>query len=146
MFRIPSRGPLSYSSDDDIYSVMSKMRRTEPVFLILTALLDQPRHGYGIIQEVRRITDGDVGLRVGTLYGALDRLATEGLVAADHDEVESGRLRRYYRLTDAGAAEVADQARRMAAEAAVAMRRLKGYRAAPASGGTAGTGLAGGTA
>jgi PadR family transcriptional regulator, regulatory protein PadR len=121
---------------------MAKMRRTEPVFLILTALLDQPRHGYGITQEVRRITDHGVDLRVGTLYGALDRLAAEGLVVLDHDEVESGRLRRYYRLTDAGAAEVAEQAQRMAAEAAVAMQRLKGYRAQ----GAAGPGLIGGAA
>ncbi|HEV2634658.1 MAG TPA: PadR family transcriptional regulator [Actinocrinis sp.] len=118
------------------------------MFLILTALLDQPRHGYGITQEVRRITEGDVDLRVGTLYGALDRLADEGLVVLDRDEVESGRLRRYYRLTDAGAAEVAEQAQRMAAEAAVALQRLKGYRAGAAGAPSTAqrTGLIGGIA
>lgn len=125
---------------------MSTPRRTEPVFLILTSLIDQPRHGYGITQEVRRITDGDVDLRVGTLYGALDRLATEGLIAAHRDEVESGRLRRYYRLTNAGAAVLAAEAQRMAAEASVAMERLKGFKGLPAAAGIAGRGLAGGAA
>jgi PadR family transcriptional regulator PadR len=106
---------------------MKPLGRTEPVFLILTALIDEPRHGYGIVQEVRRITDGRVDLRIGTLYGALTRLATDGLVEPHRDEVESGRLRRYYRLTDAGAAVLASEASRMAADAAVAMARLKKF-------------------
>jgi PadR family transcriptional regulator, regulatory protein PadR len=128
---------------------MTAQRRTEPVFLILTALIDQPRHGYGITQEVRHITDGDVDLRVGTLYGALDRLAAEGLIEADRDEIESGRLRRYYRLTNAGAAVLAAEARRMAAEASVATERLKGFtgvKGRAASAGNPGPGLAGGAA
>jgi len=130
---------------------MTAQRRTEPVFLILTALIDRPRHGYGITQEVRHITDGDVDLRVGTLYGALDRLAAEGLIEPDRDEIESGRLRRYYRLTDAGAGVLAAEARRMAAEASVATERLKAFkgakgRAAPAGSAGLGLGLAGGAA
>lgn len=99
--------------------------RTEQVFLILTALVDQPRHGYGIVQEVARLSNGQMQLRVGTLYGALDRLTGEGLLALDHDEVESGRLRRYYRLTDQGAAALAADAQRLAANAQAAMRRLR---------------------
>ena len=95
------------------------------MFLILTALVDQPRHGYGIVQEVARISGGQVMLKVGTLYGALDRLTAEGLLALDRDEIESGRLRRYYRLTDSGAAQLAAQAQRLAAEAAHATERLR---------------------
>jgi DNA-binding PadR family transcriptional regulator len=112
---------------------MTAQRRTEPVFLILTALIDRPRHGYGITQEVRHITDGDVDLRVGTLYGALDRLAAEGLIEPDRDEIESGRLRRYYRLTDAGAGVLAAEARRMKA--------FKGAKGRVAPAGSAGLGL-----
>ena len=59
-------------------------------------------HGYGVIQEVAALSDGRVTLRPGTLYGALDRLVEQGLVAADREEVVDGRLRRYYRLTDDG--------------------------------------------
>ncbi|MEY9854603.1 PadR family transcriptional regulator PadR [Catenulispora sp. GAS73] len=106
---------------------MKPLGRTEPVFLILTALIDEPRHGYGIVQEVRRITDSRVDLRIGTLYGALTRLSEDGLVEAHRDEVENGRLRRYYRLTDAGAAVLAAEASRMAADAAVAISRLKKF-------------------
>ena len=106
---------------------MKALGRTEPVFLILTALIDEPRHGYGIVQEVRRITEGRGDLRIGTLYGALARLTGDGLIAKHREEVEFGRLRRYYRLTDAGAAVLAAEASRMAADAAVALARLKKF-------------------
>jgi DNA-binding PadR family transcriptional regulator len=98
------------------------------VFLILTALIDEPRHGYAIVQEVRRITDGRVDLRVGTLYGALNRLSDDGLIEKHHDEIEAGRLRRYYRLTDAGASLLAAEASRMAADAAAALARLEKFK------------------
>jgi PadR family transcriptional regulator PadR len=104
---------------------MNSSTRTEQVFLILTALVDQPRHGYGIVQEVARLSDGQMQLKVGTLYGALDRLTGEGLLALDRDEIEAGRLRRYYRLTDRGVAELAAQTRRLAANAAAAAARLR---------------------
>jgi PadR family transcriptional regulator len=119
---------------------MNSSTRTEQVFLILTALVDQPRHGYGIVQEVDRLSGGQLRLKVGTLYGALDRLTAEGLLVPDRDEVEAGRLRRYYRLTDQGAAELATQAQRLAAEAAEAMQRLRA-RGVPTKG-TGGTGIA----
>ena len=75
---------------------------TEPAFFILTALADRPRHGYGIVGETAKLSDGRVRLKVGTLYGVLDRLADQGLVELDHEEVQQGRLRRYYRLTEPG--------------------------------------------
>ena len=94
------------------------------VFQILVALADQPRHGYGLVTEVATMTDGRVRLRAGTLYGALDRLVTQGLLEPDRDEVDNGRLRRYYRLTDAGAAAVRAEADRMAAAVRLAEERL----------------------
>ena len=104
---------------------MNSSTRTEQVFLILTALADQPRHGYGIVQEVAQLSGGRTRLKVGTLYGALDRLTTEGLLEPDHDEVESGRLRRYYRLTEPGVAALAEDTARMAANARAAAQRLR---------------------
>jgi len=102
----------------------------EPTFLILTALAGEPLHGYGMIQEVNRLSSGRVALRPGTLYGALDRLSDQGLVAADREEIVDGRLRRYYRLTEEGAALLHAEAQRLADNAAVARRRL-GARRAP---------------
>jgi DNA-binding PadR family transcriptional regulator len=96
----------------------------EPTFLILAALAAQPLHGYGVIQEVAELSDGRVKLRAGTLYGALDRLVEQGLVAADREEIVEGRLRRYYRLTDDGAAVLEAEARRLTSNAEAAVKRL----------------------
>jgi PadR family transcriptional regulator, regulatory protein PadR len=103
---------------------------TEPAFLVLTALVDEPRHGYGILGEVALLSDERVRLRVGTLYGVLDRLVGQGLVEPDRDEVHDGRLRHYYRLTEAGAGALATEAARQAANATAAVTRLRAHRPA----------------
>jgi DNA-binding PadR family transcriptional regulator len=105
---------------------------TEPAFFILTALVDSPRHGYGIVGEVAKLSDDRVQLRVGTLYGVLDRLVDQGLVEPDHEEVQQGRLRRYYRLTQPGRHALAAEAERQAANARAATRRLRAPRPADA--------------
>lgn len=96
----------------------------EPSFLILTPIADEPRHGYGIMKEIEMISGSMVRLRAGTLYAALDRFVTGGLVEVDREEVADGRHRRFYRLTDAGRHELNAQAERLAANAGVALRRL----------------------
>ena len=106
----------------------------ETTFLILTALAQGPQHGYGIIQDVSRISAGRVALRAGSLYGALERLDADGLIVMDREEVVDGRLRRYYRLTDEGSARLAEEAKRLQESAAAALERL----------GTVRPGLAGG--
>jgi DNA-binding PadR family transcriptional regulator len=110
------------------------MAMTEPAFFILTALVDEPRHGYGIVGEVAGLSQGRVQLKVGTLYGVLDRLVGDGLVELDREEVQSGRLRRYYRLTDAGGRVLAEEAERHAANARVAAARLRAWRPADTGG------------
>ncbi len=112
---------------------MVGMNLQEPTFLILTALAGGPRHGYGVIQEVSELSSGRVVLRPGTLYGALDRLTEQGLVTAEREEVVDGRLRRYYALTDQGAALLEEEAGRLAANAAAAHQRLTGRAARSAA-------------
>lgn len=97
----------------------------EPTFLILTALADEPRHGYAVIEDVRQISDGRVTLRAGTLYGVLDRLRSDGLVEVDREEVVASRLRRYYRLTDSGATLLAEETARLRGNVNAASRRLR---------------------
>jgi DNA-binding PadR family transcriptional regulator len=97
---------------------------TEQAFYILTALIDEPRHGYGIVGEVAALSENRLKLRVGTLYGVLDRLAAEGLVEPDHDEVTNGRLRHYYRLSQDGRLALTREAQRQAANARIAHHRL----------------------
>lgn len=106
---------------------------SEQSFLILAALADQPRHGYGLVTEVAAMSENRIQLRASTLYAALERLTTRGLVQPERDEVENGRLRRYYRLTDAGAAAVRAETQRMTTQALAAERRLaqRARQAAP---------------
>src|ERR1700722_4379018 len=104
---------------------MSDSPLREPTFLILTALAQCPQHGYGIMIDVERMSDGRVKLRPGTLYAALDRVVAEGLVEADREEVVDGRLRRYYRLTPRGGDRLAAEVARIQHNAAVAAKRLE---------------------
>jgi DNA-binding PadR family transcriptional regulator len=96
----------------------------EPTFLILTALAGEPLHGYAVINEVAELSRHRVTLRPGTLYGALDRLTDDGLVTVDREEIVDGRLRRYYRLTDAGDATLRAEVERMRHNADAATARL----------------------
>ncbi|MEV4351572.1 PadR family transcriptional regulator [Actinoplanes sp. NPDC049596] len=98
----------------------------EPTFLILTALAGAALHGYALITEVSRLSDGRVTLRPGTLYGALDRLADAGLVEVDHEEVVDSRLRRYYRLSEQGGEILAEETERMRRNVEAATARLRG--------------------
>lgn len=100
-------------------------RLQEPTFLILTALAAGPRHGYGVMKDVHDLSHGAVRLRVGTLYGALDRLAGEGLVEIDSEEIVDSRLRRNYRLTARGAQRLELEALRSRRQAEAALRRLR---------------------
>ncbi|MFC4106660.1 PadR family transcriptional regulator [Micromonospora zhanjiangensis] len=104
----------------------------EVTFLILTALADEPRHGYGIIQEVGLLSGDRVTLLPGTLYTALDRLTAQGLIELSQEEVVDGRLRRYYRLRADGRAELARQTERLRQLATAAESRLRGLRPNPA--------------
>jgi DNA-binding PadR family transcriptional regulator len=71
---------------------------------ILLALADEERHGYGIMQEISRLTGGS-RMGPGTLYGTLKRLLSSQLIE-EADERPDPELdderRRYYRLTRLG--------------------------------------------
>jgi DNA-binding PadR family transcriptional regulator len=87
------------------------------VFHILLALVDEERHGYGIMQEVEARTEGEVHLAPGTLYGAIKRLLQRGLIAETDEwadpELDDER-RRYYRLTKFGLRVLEAEAARLA--------------------------------
>ncbi|MEO7721057.1 MAG: PadR family transcriptional regulator [Pseudolysinimonas sp.] len=103
--------------------MVTEMR--EPTFWVLTVLAAGRRHGYALMQEARDLSDGRVDLKVATLYAALERLGTEGLVALDGDETVDGRVRRYFRLTDAGAEKLAAEIARLESNAQQAASRLR---------------------
>jgi len=111
-----------------------------PVFHILLALVDEERHGYGIMQEVKFRTDGQVHLVPGTLYGAIKRLLKQKLIE-ETDERPDPKLnderRRYYRMTEFGQRVLAAEAARMArlVEQAQAKHLLPGWAPNPILGG-----------
>ena len=98
---------------------------TVQAFFVLTALADGPRHGYGIVGEVEELSQGRVKLKIGSLYGVLDRLAAGGLIEPDREEAHDGRLRRYYRLTRDGRGALVEEAELRAATARVVRARLR---------------------
>jgi PadR family transcriptional regulator, regulatory protein PadR len=97
----------------------------EPTFLVLAALGPGPLHGYGIIKAVEEMSEGRVHLRAGTLYGALDRLESQGYVAFQGEGSDGGPARRYYRLTADGQRLLASEASRLEANARIAFARLR---------------------
>ena len=114
---------LSGKASPDSLSGMASL--TEPAAFVLAALADQPLHGWGITAEVELLSAGRVALRVGTLYGLLDRLTAEGLVEPDREELHAGRTRRYHRLTDAGRHALEAEAVRQEANARALRARLR---------------------
>jgi DNA-binding PadR family transcriptional regulator len=82
---------------------------------VLLALLQGERHGYAIMQDVERITDGAVRMGPGTLYGALKRLLESGLVeeAGERDDPAVDERRRYYRITGTGRSAIAAETARL---------------------------------
>lgn len=73
---------------------------TEAVYYILLAVR-KPNHGYGIIQEVEKLTAGRVVLGAGTLYGALQTLQKKKWIRIYHADTDS-RKKKEYILTDLG--------------------------------------------
>ena len=116
--------------------IVPGMRMPEPTYFILTALTDQPLHGYGIMLAIRSLSGGRLDLRPGTLYAALDRLTEQGLLSIDREEAAGSRLRRYYKLTDPGTAALANEVEQLRANASLAAGRLRRRAAVrPASAG-----------
>jgi PadR family transcriptional regulator, regulatory protein PadR len=106
------------------YSGAMNTPLTTSAFWILTVLASGRRHGYEILSETRRVSEGRVTLKVATLYAALERLESEGSIRADGDEIVGGRARRYFVLTEEGASRLGAEARAMAQAAKAAQRHL----------------------
>lgn len=96
---------------------------TEPVFLVLLSLVEQPRHGYSILKDVESMSAGRVLLSTGTLYGALQRLLGEGWIERVQED-NTPRDRRTYRLTARGRRNLQIEIERMHSLTKVAALRL----------------------
>ena len=75
--------------------------------LILSILKEGESYGYALISRVRELSGGEIQWTDGMLYPVLHRLERQGHVAAKWAAAESGRRRKYYRITKEGRAQLA---------------------------------------
>ena len=105
---------------------------TPVVLEIALALAQGERHGYEIMQDVERRTDGQIVLHPGTLYRALGRLLDQRLIEELDERPADGNddeRRRYYRLTALGQAVARAEVERLASQVSAARRLFRGGRA-----------------
>lgn len=98
---------------------------TPIAFEILLSLMDDDRHGYAIMQSVEARSGGGTSLHAGTLYRALSRLVDGRLIEEldEAPEAQADGRRRYYRITTAGRAVAAAEARRLESQLGAARAR-----------------------
>jgi len=75
---------------------------THVAYHVLLAVANQSLHGYAIIKDVERRTEGGTVLEAGTLYGAIRRLLRQGLVEETARSHEADARRRYYTIAPLG--------------------------------------------
>ncbi len=79
--------------------------------LVLAILAEGHSYGYAILKRVADLSAGELQWTDGMLYPVLHRLERQGLVAAEWGTADTGRRRKYYRITPEGRAQLADQRR-----------------------------------
>jgi DNA-binding PadR family transcriptional regulator len=97
---------------------------TEAVYYILLAL-DNPLHGYGIMQQVREMSGDRVSLGAGTLYGAINTLVEKGWIVPLAGPADARK--KEYQITEAGRAVLRDELDRLE-ELVVNGKRVLGIR------------------
>jgi DNA-binding PadR family transcriptional regulator len=93
-------------------------RFTEPALLILISLAEGPKHGYAMIDDIANVADVRFG--PGTLYGAIARLESRGLI----ERLDADDRRNPYRLTALGERALRARLASMQAVARIGQRRL----------------------
>lgn len=106
---------------------------TEVTFLIMLSISSEPRHGYAIMKEVQRMSDGRVNLSTGTLYGAIKRLLESNWIErvdeTEASKAENKRSRKSYRLSIRGKRILQDELARLRTLVNLAKRQAQGANA-----------------
>jgi DNA-binding PadR family transcriptional regulator len=103
-------------------------------FYILLALSDEDRHGYGVMQEVARQSEGRYKLGPGTFYDNLEKLIDHGMVKeVPRKSANDDPRRRYYRMTGFGRKLLLAEVSRLDSVVREANVRLRGTKAKEAS-------------
>jgi len=108
--------------------VNSFLPMSPAILHILLALAGEDRHGYGIMQEIVRQSDGQYRMGPGTLYDNLQKLTNHGLVEEAYRRThDDDPRRRYYRLAPLGRKVLAAEVSRLEE----VVRAAKAYLRAP---------------
>jgi len=78
---------------------------SEQVVLVLTSLASEPKHGYALLKDVEKLSQGRIQLSTGTLYGAIRRLLEDEWIERFEQE-DTSREKQAYRLTAKGRAQL----------------------------------------
>ena len=79
--------------------------------LVLAILAEGDSYGYAILKRVRELSGGELEWTDGMLYPVLHRLERSGLIESRWEKAETGRKRKYYRVTEAGRAQLEEERR-----------------------------------
>lgn len=79
--------------------------------LVLAILAEGDSYGYAILKRVRELSGGELEWTDGMLYPVLHRLERSGLIDSRWESADSGRKRKYYRVTKAGREQLTDERR-----------------------------------
>ncbi|HEY0024685.1 MAG TPA: PadR family transcriptional regulator [Longimicrobium sp.] len=77
--------------------------------LVLKTLSLEPLHGWGIVLRIQQLSGNVLQVNQGSLYPALHRLENRGWIAAEWKDTENNRKAKYYHLTTAGNAQLAQE-------------------------------------
>lgn len=75
---------------------------TESYFYILLCLYKENLHGYGIMQKTKELSNGNVSIGAGTMYGATSNMMKKGWIEEILEETKDDRGKRLYQLTENG--------------------------------------------
>ena len=93
------------------------MKRSEPMsesyYYILLCLAKGATHGYGIMQMTQKLSDGDVTIGSGTMYGATSNMMKKGWIREILSDEPGQERRRLYQLTDEGREALRDEIARL---------------------------------
>lgn len=93
------------------------LRRQEPLtesyYYILLCLANGPNHGYGIMQDAARRSEGMVKIGSGTMYGATSNMMKKGWIVESSSHTSGTQRRRMYELTDTGRQVLDSEIRRL---------------------------------
>ena len=95
----------------DIMEINKDLMAASSTPLVLAILAEADSYGYAILQRVREVSGGRMAWTDGMLYPVLHRLERLGFVKARWEVAESGRRRKYYRITSSGRAQLAEERR-----------------------------------